>query len=175
MRGDINPSLVTQFADLLAEPICYIFNQALHTLEWPKLLWKSETVSIIPKNNTPSDLSELRNLSCTPLYSKVLESFVLDKLKSEVKLSDQQYGGVKGSSTEHFLIDSWNEILSTIEKKDRAANLISIDFSKAFNRMNHYRCLEALTDLGAEEDTVDYVACFLHRRTMSVKVGGILF
>ena len=61
-----------------------------------------------------------------------------------------------------------------MEGKDKAANLISVDFAKAFNRMNHFKCLEALSDLGAGEETIDWVACFLHGRTMSVKIGDIL-
>ena len=133
-----------------------------------------ETVSVIPKNPAPANLAELRNLSCTPLFSKVLESFIFDRLKDKIKLSNKQYGGVKGVSTEHFLIDSWNTILTAIEEKDTAANHISVDFSKAFNRMNHFHCLEALTDLGADEDAVDWVACFLYGRTMSVKISDTL-
>ena len=48
--GDIPPDLVTKFSDQLAVPLTYIYNQVLNTLEWPEL-WKSETVTIIPKNN----------------------------------------------------------------------------------------------------------------------------
>ena len=62
--GDIEPKLVTAMHNLLAIPLTAIYNQALSTLSWPQL-WKDETVSIIPKNNSPADLSELRNLSCT--------------------------------------------------------------------------------------------------------------
>ena len=78
---------------------------------------------------------------------------------------------MKGSSTEHFLIESWNAILTTLEEKDMAANLMSVDFSKAFNRMDHFCCLTALSDMGAQEETIDWVASFLHNRTMSVKIG----
>ena len=52
--------------------------------------------------------------------------------------------------------------------------MISIDFLKAFNRMNHYRCLEALSDLGAEMTTIDWVASFLYNRRMSVRIGGAM-
>ena len=128
---------------------------------------------VIPKNSAPSSLFELRNISCTPLLSKVLESFILDKLRSETELSERQYGGIKGSSPEHFLIDTWDNIVTTLEQKDKATNLISVDFSKAFNRMHHYKCLEALVDLGAEMETVDWVASFLFGRTMSVKIDNV--
>ena len=96
---------------------------------------------------------------------------MLEKLKAEATLSHKQYGGIRGSSTEHFLIDTWNNILGTLEEKDNIANLVSVDFQKAFNRMHHYRCLEALSDLGASPLALDWVAAFLHRRQMSVKIG----
>ena len=124
----------------------------MNTLDWPDV-WKAETVSVIPKNSAPANLGELRNLSCTPLFSKVLETFVLSKLKDEVKLSPSQYGGIKGSSTEHFLIDTWDNILSSLEIKDSTVNLTSVDFSKAFNRMDHQHCLTSLSELGATNET----------------------
>ena len=141
--GDIDPKLVNTYYDLLALPLTFIFNQVLNTLHWPKL-WKAETVTVIPKNSSPASLSELRNLSCTPLFSKVLESFVLQKLKGEVKLSPSQYEGIKGRSTTHFLLDTWDTVLTALEHNNSAVNLTSIDFEKAFNQMDHLKCLEAL-------------------------------
>ena len=71
VKGDINPSLVNKFHDILAIPLSIIFNQTLNMLHWPQL-WKNETVTVIPKNSSPASVSDLRNLSCTPLFSKVL-------------------------------------------------------------------------------------------------------
>ena len=167
--GDIPPDLVTKFCDQLAVPLTFIYNQVLNTLEWPAL-WKAETVTVIPKNNSPSELSELRNLSCTPLFSKVLEAFILERMKKEVKLSNCQYGGIKGCSTEHFLLKTWDQILTALDDGTSATSLVSIDFAKAFNRMDHARCLEALSHLGASVDVVRWTSAFLYRRTMSVRV-----
>ena len=130
VKGDIPPVLVDLMADILAIPLSYIFNLTLNTISWPKL-WSLETVTAIPKNFAPSCLGELINLSCTPLFSKVLESFVLARLKEDVSLSTQQYGGIKGISTEHFLVDTWNSLLNALEEEGSAANLISVDFEKA--------------------------------------------
>ena len=97
-----------------------------------------------------------------------MESFVLERLKSEVRLSNNQYGGIKGCSTEHFLLDTWDKILTSMDiSDDSAANLVSRDFQKAFNRMGHRQCLFALADLGASEQSMDWVAAFLFGRTKS--------
>ena len=167
--GDINPQLVTKFHDILALPLSIIFNQTLNMLSWPHL-WKTETVTVIPKNSAPAGLTELRNLSCTPLYSKILESFILDQLRKETKLSNRQFGGIKGCGTDHFLVETWDAIMLALEEESSAANLLSVDFEKAFNRMDHSKCINALADLGASQKCIGWVSAFLFGRRMSVKI-----
>ena len=75
----MDPRVVQKFCDLLSEPLELIFSKVYETVQWPKS-WKSETVTLIPKKSSPTDLSQVRNLSCTPLFSKLLESFILEEL-----------------------------------------------------------------------------------------------
>ena len=171
VRGDIPPKLVCSVADFLAIPLKYIFDQVYSTLEWPAL-WRSETVSVIPKNNAPADMGQLRNLSCTPLFSKLLESFILEELQSDTKLSLDQYGGIKGVGADHFLVGTWQLILESLEDPRAATTLLSIDFAKAFNRMDHFACLDALKNMGASKSSLGLVQAFLTGRTMSVKIGN---
>ena len=132
VNGDIPPALVTVAADILAIPLHHIYCRVYSSLEWP-LLWRSETVNIIPKNSSPEDMTQLRNPSCTPLFSKLLESFILEDLKEETRLSNDQYGGLKGVSANHFLIGTWQSILEPLEDNRAAVSVLSIDFEKAFN------------------------------------------
>ena len=169
VEGDIDPRLVGAFADILAIPLHYIYQQVYSQLEWPTL-WTTETVTLIPKVPTPDSLAQLRNLSCTPLFSKCLESFVLENLKKQVQLGRNQFGGIKGTGVNHFLIETWDEIMNALEDPNAAA----IDFEKAFNRMSHGHCLNALKRLNAKENEINMVHAFLFGRTMRVKVGGTL-
>ena len=75
----MDPKVVQKFCDLLWEPLALIFAKVYETVQWPKS-WKSETVTMILIKTTPTDLSQVRNLLCTPLFSKLLESFVLEEL-----------------------------------------------------------------------------------------------
>ena len=168
--GDIDPRLVTKFADLIAVPVHSIFQKVYTYQEWPQL-WASETVTLIPKNSSPDDLSQLRNISCTPLFSKCLESFVLGDLKSAVRLSPNQFGGVKGVGVDHFLVDTWHEIMSGLEDPRACMSLMSIDFKKAFNTMCHKNCIESLSRLGATAEQRALVSAFLRNRVMRIKVG----
>ena len=103
-----------------------------------------------------------------------MESFVLDRLKKEIKLSERQYGGVKGVGTEHFLLDTWESVMVALEEEGSAASLVCIDFEKAFNRVDHNECVKALDEMGASGLSVDWVSAFLHGRKMSVRLREAL-
>ena len=103
--------------------------------------------------------------------SKLLESYVLDQLKDELTIRPNQYGGLQGSGTNHFLIQCWDNILRALDTPETAVSLLSIDFSKAFNRMDHAACLTALANCGASTDSLAMIAAFLTGRKMKVKVN----
>ena len=128
--GDIFPKLVTQFADFLAVPLTNIYNCITVTRQWPAC-WKIEYVTVIPKKSTPESLGDLRNISCTLLASKIYESYVLDWMKLEVALRSNQYGGVKGLSTDHLLVNLWQQVLENAEDYRSGTVIASIDYSKA--------------------------------------------
>ena len=138
---------------------------------WPQA-WKQETMVIIPKCSNPTSYSELRNLSCTPLFSKILESFVLDELKSELAIDPTQYGSTKNCGAEHYLIEAWDHVLTSLEDNAAAVNLISIDFSKAFNSLDHSKCLEMFQKKGASTQSLGMLYAFLQERKMTVRIDN---
>ena len=168
--GDIYPQLVTNFSDFFAIPLTAIYNEILNSYVWP-CCWKKEFVTVIPKKPSPQGLGDLRNISCTLLASKVFESFVLDGLKLEVKLRPNQYGGVRGLSTDSLLVQLWQRTLENLEDYRAATVITSVDYSKAFNRMSYQHCLAALKKKGASDATIHLISTFLTNRTMTVKVG----
>ena len=102
------------------------------------------------------------------------ESYVLDWLKSEVSLRSNQYGGVRGLSTDHLLVQMWQKILENAEDYRAGTVVTSIDYSKAFNRMGYQECLAALARNGASTPVIEQIATFLTDRQMSVKAGSVL-
>ena len=169
ISGDIFPDLITKFSDIIAIPMTDLINCALMTKKWPEM-WKEETMIIIPKCPAPQSYADLRNLSCTPLLSKVLESFVIDKLKEEIKEDLDQYGSTKGCGTDHYLIQAWNHILESMDDGSSCCNLISIDFSKAFNSLDHSKCLEMFSRRGASKHSLEMLHAFLESRKMRVRI-----
>ena len=73
-----------------------------------------------------------------------MEFFALDRLKTEVYPRNNQFGGLAGCGTTHYLIEAWDFILESLDKEGTAVNMVSIDFTKAFNSMSHQACIKAL-------------------------------
>ena len=80
-----------------------------------------------------------------------MEKIVLDSLLYHVgdKIDWKQYGGVKGSSVNHYLIDFISFILYNQDLKEpRAVLAAMVDYEKAFNRQNHNILITKLNDMG---------------------------
>ena len=65
----------------------------------------------------------------------------------------------------------WDSILTGLEDDRAAATLMSVDFSKAFNRMEHQECLKALARKGCSYQTLLMIYHFLSGRKMCIKNG----
>ena len=129
-------------------------------------------MTVIPKGNIPEDPSKCRNISCTNFLGKVLERLVLTYAKKSVRPKPNQFGGEKPCSTNHFLAEVWDELTSHLEDSRAAVALTSIDYSKAFNRLEHQACLESFAQLGASNQLIRLLASFLAGRNMTVKIGN---
>ena len=51
--GDIFPSLVNPYAEIIVDPLLVIYNACLEKETWP-LIWRTETVVVIPKKTVPA-------------------------------------------------------------------------------------------------------------------------
>ena len=165
--------MIAATAGYLSVPLSEVYNACLRQCVWPSI-WKLETVSVIPKKPHPTNLGGTRNISCTALFSKTLEFFVLEQLKNEASPSNNQYGGISGSGTNHYLAKVWTDILETVDQENSACALVSVDFAKAFNSMCHNECLAATRRLGASPHTVEMIRAFLTDRQMQFKVDSVL-
>ena len=85
-----------------------------------------------------------------------------------------QFGGRKGSSTDHVLVEIWNKILTGLDRGAKAVVLAVIDFSKSFSRCSHQEILKSYQKLGLSDWGIAMHAAFLKDRKMRVKIGNVL-
>ena len=123
----------------------------------------------------PESEDDLRPISLTAFFSKVTEHFVVTWLLKymEDKIDFRQYGGSKGNSITHYLIEFINFILSCQDNNDQTAILaVMVDYAKAFNRQNHNILITKLSDMGVPGWLLRIVVAFLTDRKMVVKYKG---
>ena len=171
VEGDPLPHLIRTFADSFAAPVAKIFNRINETGRWPSS-WNTEHLTIIPKTPNPVDLSECQNISCTSVFSKVLEGQVLLKLRGELEPDAAQYGGTPNRGVEHMLLELWEDVLAGMEGGKHAAVVLGVDYEKAFNRMEHGACIDQLRLLGASPGSLSLVSAFLEGRTIRITIDS---
>ena len=89
------------------------------------------------------------------------------------KMDWGQYGGVRGSSISHYLIDFVNLILYNQDLAVPHAVLVAmVDFSKAFNRINHNTIITILSEMGVPGWLLKIVMGFLTERELILKYKG---
>ena len=85
-----------------------------------------------------------------------------------------QFGDQKKCGTDHFLAHLWTGLLENLEDSLGCNSLISLDFAKAFNLLDHTLILHSYVQLGASTEVISLLAGFLHDLTMRVKVSEVL-
>ena len=103
-----------------------------------------------------------------------MEQFVVTWLLEIIgdKMDFRQYGGVKGNSICHYLIELINFILHQQESESTAVLACLVDFAKAFNRQDHTILITKLSDMGVPGWLLRLVIAFLKDRKMKVKYKG---
>jgi len=108
-----------------------------------------------------------------PTLAKILQSFVgtwiLDSIHN--KLGNDQFGTLKGRSTTHALISMTHQWWCTLDK-GQSARVLFVDYTKAFDHVDHTILLNKLDDLGTPKCLTKWVYSFLEDRRQRVKIDN---
>ncbi len=164
--------ILHDLAGLISGPICAIFNKSIQEGKLPTE-WKRANVIPLPKVNPPRSIqSDIRPISLTCTLSKYMESFVgnwlLDKTERSIDL--RQYGGMKGLSTTHALVDLLHHIHESAHIGN-TSRICFIDYSKAFDLIDHTILIQKIRRLGVDDLVVRWINDYLSGREQRVKLG----
>ena len=130
------------FTNILAR----VINRSLQEGMFPYQL-KNARVIPVYKGGTKTDAGNYRPISLlatlSKIYEKLMHNRIIDFLESNGSLHDMQYGFRQGRSCEHALLKAQNIILNSLNK-NKVSLLLLIDFSKAFDLVEHSILLKNL-------------------------------
>ena len=162
-------------ANILAAPLTAIFNSSLRDGVIPNE-WKMANVIPLPKTKPIISVeTNIRPISLTPIVAKVFESIVLGWVDGIVgeRIDDNQFGGVGGTSTTDALVEMTHKWYEATDVLNNYVRVVLLDFSKAFDLINHNILVDKLITNGVPAHIVRWLAAFLLDRQQQVKIGNI--
>ena len=133
----------------LSDKLTYLFNLSITQATFPAQ-WKN-----------------YRPISLLPLPGKMLEKLIHSQLSCHLEnnelLSDSQFGFRKQRSTSHAISQLLNQVYTNINKSTITA-AIYIDFSKAFNCVQHSTLIKKLSELNLSQNIISWITSYLQGR-----------
>ena len=140
----------------------------------PPSVWLKALVTPVPKKTPPTDFSHLRPISVTSIMSRVTERLIVRKYLLPALPSDQildQYAYKPTGSTTSALIATIHHISRLLESSSYV-RCIRIDYSKAFDTINHDILFQKLQQHTIPPNVLLWIINFFSRRTQAVSSCG---
>ena len=168
------PKVLKEVQDEILPHLSTIFNTSIRTGCVPED-WREAEVTPIFKKGAASQPSNYRPISLTSVVGKLMESIMVDKitsfLESNLLLRSSQHGFRRQRSCLTNLIEFFHFVFSEHDK-DKAVDVIYLDFQKAFDKVPHRRLLAKVRALGIDGNVARWIENWLSCRRQRVVLNG---
>lgn len=159
--------------DLILPLLTHIFNLCLSQGVFPQHMQLAR-VSVLFKKGDRNNIENYRPVSILPVFSKGLEKVILSRMSHFCDklqlLSDAQFGFRKHRSTELALLEQKEFILNSFEERKLALG-IYVDFTKAFDYLDHSLLLRKLEYYGFRGTPLMLLKSYLSKRMQFVQIN----
>ena len=163
---ELKPTVVKSVWHCIASPLSHICNLSFVTGIFPDEL----------KIANGMEFSNYRPVSVLPVFSKVIERLMYNRLLKYINddnlLFRYQFGFRKGKSTHMALIVLIDKISEALEKGDCVVGIF-LDFSKAFDTVDHTIILQKLNCYGLKGTILSWFENYLSNRKQYVTYNSI--
>ena len=167
--------VLRNYANVLAPPLTAIFNNSLIEGVVP-MEWKMTNVIPLP-NQAPPPVSIEKGftpISLTPIAVKVFESIIMKWVDETIEgeIDAKQFGGISVTSTTDVLVELVHMWYKATNKLNSYVRVVMLDFSEAFDLINHHLLLDKLQSYGLPTHILRWMATFLLDRAQRVQIGN---
>ena len=158
----------------LAKPLCVLWNESLRHGKVPHK-GKIGKITPIYKGGDKRKRKNYRPVSLTShivkLVERVIAKRIVQHLEAEDLYNDGQHGFRRGRSCLTQLLRHYQDILECLSQGNDV-DVMYLDFSKAFDKVDHSILLAKLKRIGISEQLRVWIASFLKDRKQFVAVKG---
>ena len=151
-----------------------LFNKSIEEGLYPNILKIAKVVPIF-KAGDSRQLNNYRPISLLPLINKIFEKILNVRIRSFLTdcqvLSENQFGFRKQKDTQQATLQLLNYVIPVLGS-DEIAACIFLDFSKAFDTVNHKILLSKLYRYGIRGQPLNLLSSYLENRKQYVCVGN---
>ena len=124
----------------------------------------------LPKITSPEDHKDYRPISLLWHNGKLLEHFIVKQLRT-IQLQENQYAYMPGKGCTDALVNFVNDAVLKLDRKEtNGIHALLIDYSKAFDNMDHATLIAKMEALGVGKDIINTTNSFLSDRVASVVI-----
>ncbi len=172
----IPSTLLHNCAKNLSLPLSIFFNKSLLEGLLPDIC-KSAAVIPIHKGGDKSIAANYRPISLTSVLVKIFEKIIRRSLVKYLEennlMNDTQHGFRKGRSCISALLNVYDNILLSFNDPSvESTDMIYLDFSKAFDKVDHNIIMHKLKKFGITGQIGIWLNEFLAERTQYVQIPG---
>ena len=161
--------------DLIAVPLCDIFNKCIEISYFPDLFKIARVVPIF-KCNDPLLLNNYRPISLLSVFSKIFEKHLCKHMSNYLTqkkiLCEQQCGFISGLSTDISIAKLLKHVHEGLDTR-KYGICVFLDLRKAFDLVNKEILLTKLNTYGIRGSTNQLIRSYLDNRQQYVSVNGI--
>ena len=173
---DIPNKLVGIAHEQLSIPLTLLYNESISSGIVPDLLKVSKVIPIY-KSGIMTESNNYRPISILSPLSKIFERLVCEQLLSFIEkqniLYQFQFGFRKGYSTEQAILEITDYLKTAIDNNLYTCGIF-LDFSKAFDTVNHNILLRKLERYGVRGLPLEWFRSYLsNRATQFVQLGNV--
>ena len=147
-----HPRVLKECCDECAKPLCLLFRKSLDERNLP-LDWKEANVTTIHKKGKKTSPKKYHPVSLKGIPCKILENLIKELIQEHLDKHSlnnmKQHGFIKGRSCLTNLLETLDDITTSIDE-GIDVDVISLDFSKAFDFVPHRRQLQKLSAFGVK-------------------------
>ena len=173
---DVPARILTSCRDELSAPLHILWSDSLTSGFIPPVL-KSQFITPVYKKDDRTDPANYRPVSLTSHIIKTFERIMRDKLVNHLEganlISNNQHGFRKKRSCLTQLLSHIEFIYKCLNGNNKV-DVIYLDYSKAFDKVDHKVLLEKLKRYGIGGKVLCWIEQFLTNRTQTVQVEGVL-
>ena len=172
----IQARMLRDYASLFAPILTLLFQASLKQGVVPNE-WKTAYIVPIHKKGDMTSPGNYRPVSLTSICCKILEHIIHSCLFSHLEQHDilctNQHGFRSGYSCETQLLSTIDDLALCLNA-GKCADVILLDFKKAFDKVPHQRLFQKLYYYGIRGSTLTWIKDFLCNRTQRVVLDGCM-